>query len=158
MAGRISIKTGTIALLAAVSVALLGAAIYWVRPSLGRPVLETALVMLFLLFLTLGIAPLVRDRFALKAASLGFSIAILLGAIAFSTTRPGHNIPVSGLVYLTLCPPSIGSMALDNASLLGALVGWLFIAVENAALYALLGAILRRLWKPFGKPSNPAPD
>ena len=158
MAGRISTKTGSIALLAAVSVALLGAGIYWVRPSLGRPVLATALVMLFLLLLTLGIAALLRDSFALKAASLGFTIAILLGALAFSTTRPGHSTPVSGLVYLTLCPPSVAAMALDNASLSGALVGWSFIAVENAALYALLGAILRWLWKHFDKPSNPAPD
>ena len=34
---------------------------------------------------------------------------------------------------------SLSSMALDNAGVIGGLIGWLFISLENAVLYGLVG-------------------
>ncbi|MHB1938151.1 MAG: hypothetical protein ACYCOR_16410 [Acidobacteriaceae bacterium] len=45
-------------------------------------------------------------------------------------------------VFLLLCPPSIQSMALDNAPREMAIEVWLVIAVENAILYGIVGAIV----------------
>jgi hypothetical protein len=33
-------------------------------------------------------------------------------------------------------------MALDNAGLVGGIIGWAFISIENAVLYGLIGAAL----------------
>jgi len=42
-------------------------------------------------------------------------------------------------VYLLLCPPSFGAMALDNAGVVGGLIGWFLISLMNAALYGAIG-------------------
>jgi hypothetical protein len=49
-----------------------------------------------------------------------------------------------------LCPPSIISMGLDHASILNAILVWLFISLYNAVLYAIPGiltALVAHLWK-----------
>jgi hypothetical protein len=49
-----------------------------------------------------------------------------------------------------LCPSSIMSMGLDNASFLTGFIGWLLISASNAVLYAVPGiaiALLRYFWK-----------
>ncbi len=142
----IKIKAGGVAVVA-VSLLLIGAGIYSLRPSLGFPVLVFAAVVLMALFLFLGIAVLLRNRFALKAALLGLTIAIGLGALAAYANRPESIINISQYTYLTLCPPSFASIALDNASRWGSLVGWTLIALENAALYAAMGTLLQWFWR-----------
>jgi hypothetical protein len=60
----------------------------------------------------------------------------------------GVNPSTMPLVYL--CPSSIMSMALDNASLLLILLVWLLISVSNAVLYSIPGAVVLLfvgLWK-----------
>jgi hypothetical protein len=42
-------------------------------------------------------------------------------------------------IYLLLCPFSFTSIALDNAGVVGGLIGWLFISLVNGAFYGVLG-------------------
>jgi hypothetical protein len=44
-------------------------------------------------------------------------------------------------LILTLCPFSIGAIALDSAGVLGGIIGWLVIALLNAVLYGAAGLI-----------------
>jgi len=71
---------------------------------------------------------------------IGFLIGAALGAYAFYLTSH-HQIGNADL-FLVLCPPSIGALALENAGVLGGIIGWLFISFMNAGLYALIGLIL----------------
>jgi hypothetical protein len=45
-------------------------------------------------------------------------------------------------VFLGLCPPSITALALDNASLTEGVIAWFLIALMNAGLYAVAGAVI----------------
>ena len=45
-------------------------------------------------------------------AEVGFSVAVMLGAYAFYLTS--HQRGGNELLFIGLCPPSIGAMALDN--------------------------------------------
>jgi hypothetical protein len=47
------------------------------------------------------------------------------------------------ILFLVLCPFSLGSGAFDNFSLWAAILGWLAIAVGNAYLYVVVGRALR---------------
>ena len=67
-------------------------------------------------------------------------IATALGTYAFYLTAH-HRIGHASL-FLVLCPPSIGAIALDSAGVLGGIIGWLGIAIGNAALYAGIGVAL----------------
>ena len=78
-------------------------------------------------------------------AEVGFSVAVMLGAYVFyliSHQRGGNE-----LLFIGLCPPSIGAMALDNAGVVGGLVGWLIISVENGALYGAVGFACGFVWE-----------
>ncbi len=55
-----------------------------------------------------------------------------------------HN-GVGNLLFLVFCPPSILAMALDNAGVVGGIVGWLFISFANAGLYAVIGKTIQTL-------------
>ncbi len=61
----------------------------------------------------------------------------------------GVNLGTDLLLYL--CPTSVLSLALENASLGVALFGWLVISITNAALYSIIGlivgAVLFPMWK-----------
>jgi hypothetical protein len=45
----------------------------------------------------------------------------------------------AGFLYVKLCPACIASLALDNASVITGIVGWLLICISNSVLYAILG-------------------
>jgi hypothetical protein len=81
-----------------------------------------------------------ESKFAIRFALAGFMIAIALGVYAFYLTS--HRRIGNEALFLFLCPPSIGAMALDNAGILGGIIGWLIIAMGNALLYGGIGFAL----------------
>ena len=85
----------------------------------------------------------VSGKYAVRAALLGFSVAVLLACLAYYETSGryrGHHI--NDWVFLVACPPSIYALALERASVIGGLVGWFQIALMNAGLYAVVGWLL----------------
>lgn len=81
-------------------------------------------------------------------AAVGFVLPWLLLAFYTIANRMGGNPSTTPLLYL--CPSSIMSLGLDNASLLVGLFGWLLISASNAVLYSILGIIASMfvgLWK-----------
>ena len=73
-------------------------------------------------------------------AACGFLICgILLGYSVYAHTH--HQIP-NTKIFLTLCPPSIIALGLDNASALVGLLGWLLIGLMNAISYAIPGFLI----------------
>lgn len=81
-----------------------------------------------------------RTSYAFGFAVAGFGIGAVTCAYTFHLTSHSYKGgPPNLTLYLILCPPSIGSMALDNAGILGGLIGWFFISLENAVLYVLVG-------------------
>ncbi len=84
-----------------------------------------------------------RWRAVTGFAVAGFVIAWIL--LAYSEYCAAHRIRPMQELFLFLCPPSIGSVALDRASTVDAMVGWLLISLFNAALYAGLGVLVALL-------------
>ncbi|MGB8888837.1 MAG: hypothetical protein WCC87_19060 [Candidatus Korobacteraceae bacterium] len=88
-------------------------------------------------------------RVVFISAVIGFVIAWLLLATYSIAQHIGVNLGTDLLLYL--CPTSVLSLALDNASLGVALFGWLVISITNAALYSIIGlivgAVLFPMWK-----------
>jgi hypothetical protein len=83
-------------------------------------------------------------KFTMCAALLGFAVASWLCADAyhlFSSDGPIAN----EWVYLILCPASIGSIGLDNATLTAGLLAWLFFGLVNAVLYGTVGWLVDSL-------------
>ena len=81
-----------------------------------------------------------RTRFAFGFGVTGFLIGAALYAYTFYVTSShykGGSPPTA--LYLVLCPASFFAMALDNAGVVGGLIGWLFISLMNAALYGAIG-------------------
>lgn len=85
----------------------------------------------------LGCAVNLRANYALRFAIVGFAVGVALCGYAFHLTS--HGRVGNAALFLILCPPSFGAMALDNAGTVGALVGWFFISVINALFYGLIG-------------------
>ncbi|HWY20163.1 MAG TPA: hypothetical protein VNX26_03025 [Candidatus Acidoferrum sp.] len=83
-------------------------------------------------------------------AAVGFVLPWLLLAFYAIAERMGHNPSTKLLLYL--CPSSIISLGLDNASLLVGLFGWLLISASNAVLYSIPGTIVS-LFVGWRKPS-----
>ncbi|MGB6405088.1 MAG: hypothetical protein WBF26_19765 [Candidatus Sulfotelmatobacter sp.] len=73
-------------------------------------------------------------------ASIGFMVPWLLVAFYAIAHRLGGNPSIKRLLFL--CPYSIISLGLDNASLLVGLFGWLLISVSNAVLYSIPGVVV----------------
>ncbi|MGB8988462.1 MAG: hypothetical protein WCC37_17830, partial [Candidatus Sulfotelmatobacter sp.] len=71
-------------------------------------------------------------------ASIGFILPWVFVALYAIAHRLGGNPSRKPLLYL--CPSSIVSLGLDNASLLVGLFGWLLISVSNAVLYSIPGS------------------
>ena len=69
--------------------------------------------------------------------AVGFLVGVMLGTYAFYLTS--HQRMGDERLFIGLCPPSIGAMALDNAGVVGGVVGWLGISIENGALYGAVG-------------------
>jgi hypothetical protein len=84
-----------------------------------------------------------KTKFALGFAIVGFGIGMALCGYAFYLTS--HGRIDNEALFLILCPLSIGAVALDNAGVLGGIISWVFISVENAGLYALVGLALSGL-------------
>jgi len=62
-------------------------------------------------------------KFTIIFALIGFLIAAALCAYTFYLTS--HHQIGNMALFLELCPPSIGSIALDNAGVLGGIIGWI---------------------------------
>jgi len=88
-----------------------------------------------------------RAKCGLGFGLAGFIVAVVLCAYTFYLTS--HQRVGNELVFLVLCPPSIGALALDNAGVIKGLVGWLWIAVANSALYAAAGFGCGVIWENF---------
>jgi hypothetical protein len=84
-----------------------------------------------------------ETRFAIKLALTGFWVAMALRTYAFYLNTHHIAAKQSIILFLMLCPFSLGSGAFDNFSPLGAIIGWLGIAVGNAYLYVVVGRALR---------------
>ena len=81
-----------------------------------------------------------RTKFAYGFAVTGFLIGAALCSYTFYATSSHHGGgPAPVALYLLLCPASICALALDNAGVVGGLVGWFFISIVNAALYGAVG-------------------
>jgi hypothetical protein len=82
----------------------------------------------------------IQTKFALAFGLTGFLVGATLGAYTFYLT-PSHYTggPPPVVLYLLLCPPSFGAMALDNDGVVGGLIGWFIISTMNAALYGAIG-------------------
>jgi hypothetical protein len=76
---------------------------------------------------------------------LGFSVAGFgIGVVLFRYTLylTSHQRIGNMALFLILCPPSVSAMALDNAGVIGGLIAWLMISLENAFLYGLVGVLI----------------
>lgn len=83
-------------------------------------------------------------KFGFAFAVAGFGVAVVLCGYAFYLTS--HQGVGDMRLFLALCPPSIASMALDNAGVIGGLIGWMMIAVMNASVYGVVGAACGSVW------------
>lgn len=101
-------------------------------------------VALVLVMLLGGPLVSMTNRVALRAAAVGFGLALVIPSVFFLVPEARTLLGRSGLL-LFVCPPSIIPMGLDNARLAQAVVTWCYIAFINAALYATVGASLNRL-------------
>ena len=73
-------------------------------------------------------------------AAVGFVLPWLLLAFYLIAHRVGWKPSTTPLLYL--CPSSIMSLGLENASWLVGLFGWLLISTSNAVLYAVPGVVI----------------
>jgi hypothetical protein len=73
-------------------------------------------------------------------AIAGFTLPWLMLVFYGIAQRVGEHPSPTPLVIL--CPASIAALGLDSASLLVGLLGWVAIAISNALLYAVVGAVI----------------
>jgi len=93
-----------------------------------------------------------ENKFSIKLAVSGFVIALALGIYACYLQTHHIEPKLSMILFVGLCPFSLGSGAFDNSNLLGVIVGWFGIALGNAYLYAVVG---RRIRSRFEKRHHP---
>jgi uncharacterized membrane protein len=88
----------------------------------------------------------VKQRFKIVAfttaafAACGFLICWIL--LAYSIYARAHHQVPNEKMMLSLCPASMLSLGLDNASVLLGLLGWLLFGFMNAIRYAIPGFII----------------
>ena len=73
-------------------------------------------------------------------AAVGFVLPRFL--LIFYAIAPRLGIHPSTMPLLYLCPSSVISLGLDNASLMVGLLGWLLIGASNAVLYSIPGIVV----------------
>jgi hypothetical protein len=73
-------------------------------------------------------------------AACGFLICWIL--LAYSAFAHAHHQMPDMKLFMTLCPPSIISLGLDNASVPVALLGWAMIGLLNALTYSVPGLLV----------------
>src|ERR1700676_4795452 len=79
-------------------------------------------------------------KFMVIFATVGFLIGAALCAYTFHLTS--HHQTGDPALFLVLSPPSLGAIPLDNAGVLRGIIGWFFISLANAGLYAGIGFAL----------------
>jgi hypothetical protein len=84
-----------------------------------------------------------RKKIVAYFATTGLLIGLVSAVYAFV---PRLWSPIATDLMLWLCPPSLGSMALDSGSTSTAVVVWLLFALENAVLYAVVGGFLIKIF------------
>jgi hypothetical protein len=99
----------------------------------------------------MGSGPRKRDQFIARFAMTGFGLAVLVFALAYlENLARGILVDATDgliqLVFLILCPPSFALMGTENATGFGLALVLFEIAILNSTLYAVLGAIIFRLW------------
>jgi hypothetical protein len=80
-------------------------------------------------------------KFFTRFAIAGFLIGAILCVYTFYNNLAHHG-PINTTLFLILCPPSIGAIALDSAGVAGGIMGWLVISFLNGGLYGLGGLLL----------------
>lgn len=81
-------------------------------------------------------------RFSLRLALLGFILAWALLAACTCSHHAADCCFSHSAWLLALCPPSIISISLDDASPAVGLFWWFVISVANALLYGLIGVLV----------------
>src|SRR5579863_7652412 len=81
-----------------------------------------------------------QGKFVIVLGLIGFVIGVALCAYTFYLTSH-HQIGNTAL-FTILCPPSIASVVLYNAVVLGAVIVWFAISMFNAGLPAGIGLAL----------------
>jgi hypothetical protein len=82
----------------------------------------------------------------LRSALIGMAVALSLTRYAYYSNLHQDAPRLSDLVYLLLCPPSIGLMATENASVPGQAFIVTVVVVLNGVLYGAIGLGLRKLF------------
>jgi hypothetical protein len=89
-------------------------------------------------------------------AIVGFSIAVIIFGYAELTdssapTPPPVNVPL-WTAFMILCPPSLLSVPLIDVApgSIDFVLLWLIIGLLNSALYAAIGAGIRKLFRKSG--------
>jgi hypothetical protein len=85
-------------------------------------------------------------KFCVVFATIGAVVAVALLAYDhwFLVSPAGYNTATDSdlFLFLALCPPSLGLMALENARGAALMAGMLGIVVLNAALYGGVGILI----------------
>jgi hypothetical protein len=80
-------------------------------------------------------------------AGVGFVLPWLLLAYYGIVSHLGVNPSPTLLNYL--CPSSVMSLGLDNASFIVGLIGWLLISASNAVVYTIPGIVVSLFVDPW---------
>lgn len=80
-------------------------------------------------------------------AVVGFGAALILVFYAFFSTANPSAPQLDPLVYIILCPPSLGLMATEHLHTLGRIVVSVFIVLANSCVYGAVGLGLELLKK-----------
>lgn len=91
-----------------------------------------------------------RHKLAAGFAILGFVVAAAILLFSWYQNTHGFRYDLTE-VALILCPPSFGLMAADHGGLIVQLFLSLLVAIENAALYGLVGLGFGKLLSRSGR-------
>ena len=80
-------------------------------------------------------------------AAVGFVMPWVLLAFYEIAHLFGKHPGTTLLEYL--CPPSIASLGLDNATWIVGIIGWIFISAANAVLYLIPGCVVALFFGPW---------
>ena len=90
-------------------------------------------------------------KLSLVFALIGLAVAAVLLTVAVKFTGGGDTV----WVFIILCPPSLGLMALDASGPWAQAAGLLYVVVANAVLYGGIGFLG---WLVYAKVVPPDPN
>jgi hypothetical protein len=90
-------------------------------------------------------------KLILVFALIGLAVAVVLLTVAVKFKGGGDTV----WVFIILCPPSLGLMALDAAGTWAHAAGLLYVVTANAVLYGGIGFLG---WLVYAKVIPPHPD